>query len=95
MAVPFPSPTFPSGFTPYALKAFVDPAGSTSAKSAWLVATPPANAFWFDQNALRPHVGSAISVSANTLNITAGGAAKTFDLSGDGTGRIPVGIIDP
>jgi len=92
--VPFPSPTFPSGFTPYPLTNPQDPALNTSAKSAWLATPAPTTAFYFDQVTLRPHVGSAISVSGKTLNITAEGKAMTFDLSGDGTGRIPVGILD-
>ena len=87
MPIPFPTPLPP------------DPALNTSAKSAWLVTTPPTAAFFFDQTSLRRRVGSAISVSGTapnkTLNITAGGNALTFDLSGDGTARIPVGVIDP
>jgi hypothetical protein len=29
------------------------------------------------------------------LNLTAGGNALTFDLSGDATAQIPVAVIDP
>jgi hypothetical protein len=98
MPVPFPSATFPSGFTPYTLAAFKDPAGAYSSKSAWLVTpAPTACAFW-DQTTLRARVATAISVTGTTtktLNLTAEGTAMTFDLSGDATAMIPVAIIDP
>lgn len=104
MAIPFPSLGFIPAFTAYPTPPFQDPALQTSAKSAWLQTPAPANAFYFDQNTLRAHVASGIAVTAGSpgppvvppkLTLTAEGATQTFDLSGDGTGRIPVGIVDP
>lgn len=99
MPIPFPPVTGNpwAASPPYATSAPVDPAGHFSAKYAWLQTPAPTQAYYWDPRALTQRAATAISVNTatKTLSLTAEGSAMTFDLSGDGTGRIPVGIILP
>jgi hypothetical protein len=95
MAIPFPY----SGMAPtleYDTPPFVDPFNNYSSKDAWRQTTPPTDGFFFDQLSLRGHVAT-VSSDGSTLTVDSMGESFTFDLtsaSGDGTGRIPVGVLD-
>lgn len=95
MPVPFPSPTFPANYTPYPLKAFV-PASGLNRSPAWAFrsgpATPPI--VFFDMTALILRSATVASNDQKTsMTVNATGGPYTFNLAGDGTAEIPVGIL--
>lgn len=94
MPVPFPSPTFPQNYTPYPLKAFVPPQGINRSAAQYFRATPPPTAIsYFDMVALQSHPATVTSNDGKTsLVVASAGTSFTFNLAGDGTAEIPVGI---
>jgi hypothetical protein len=93
MPVPFPSPTFPQNYTPYPLKAPVEPANEFTAASAFRGASPPTTIFYFDPVSLVAHVASVTSNDGKTLTINSEGKSIPLNIAGDGTAQVPVGVL--
>lgn len=93
MAIPFPGPGFIPN-PPYPIPAFVPQSGLYSSKFAWRQTPAPTNCIYFDMTSLTNHVASITSNDGKTsLVINTEGTSKTFNLAGDGTANIPVGIV--
>jgi hypothetical protein len=93
MPVPFPSPTFPQNFTPYPLKAPVEPYGNFTAASAFRQPSPPTTIVYFDAVTLQAHVASVTSNDGKTLTINSEGKSIPLNIAGDGTAQVPVGVL--
>lgn len=93
MPVPFPSPTFPANFTPYPLKAPVAPSLNHTGAFFFRQAPPPANIYYFDMVSLTAHVATVTSNNGSSLVINSEGQSLTFNLTGDGSAEVPVGVL--
>lgn len=94
MAIPFPGPGFIPN-PPYPITAWVAPSGRYSPAWAWRQTPAPTAAFYTDQTSLQTRAATINSNDGKTLTITAAGGSKSFNIAGDGTANIPVGIIIP
>lgn len=93
MAIPFPGPGFIPN-PPYTIPAFTPVYGHYSSAFAWRQTPAPTNCVWWDPVALVAHVASITSNDGkSSLVINSAGASKTFNIAGDGTAMIPVGIV--
>jgi hypothetical protein len=92
MSIPFPGPGFIPN-PPYPIAAWVPPSGLYSPVWAWRQTPPPANTFFRDQTSNQNHVATISSNNGKALVIATESGSKTFDITGDGTANLPLGVL--
>lgn len=92
MAIPFPGPGFIPN-PPYTIGAWVNPGRQHTPAWVFRQPSPPTNIFFNDQLTNQNHTATVTSNDGKTLTINTEGVSKSFDISGDGTKNVPVGVL--